>query len=61
MAITIKEVKTKLDRKQFVNFQFDLYKNNKYWVPPLKNAEIKSLTKDNPANDFCDSRFFSGL
>ncbi len=58
MAITIKEVKTKLDRKQFVNFQFDLYKNNKYWVPPLKNAEIKSLTKDNPANDFCDSRFF---
>jgi len=58
MAITIKEVITKLDRKQFVNFQFDLYKNNKYWVPPLKNAEIKSLTKDNPANDFCDSRFF---
>ena len=58
MAITIKEVITKLDRKQFVNFQFDLYKNNKYWVPPLKNAEIKSLTKDNPANDFCDSQFF---
>jgi len=58
MTISIREVKTKSDIKQFVNFQFELYKDNEFWVPPLKNAEIKSLTKENPATDFCDSKFF---
>ncbi|HNW98458.1 MAG TPA: hypothetical protein PKK00_08630 [Bacteroidales bacterium] len=58
MTVLIKEVKNKSDIKQFVNFQFDLYKNNKFWVPPIKSAEIKSLLPENPANDFCDSRFF---
>jgi len=58
MTVTIKEVKTRSDIKQFVEFQFELYKNCDNWVPPLKGAEKKSLMKDNPANEFCDSRFF---
>lgn len=58
MSVLIKEVKTKSDIKQFVNFQFELYKNNKFWVPPIKAAERKSLMPDNPAFDFCDARFF---
>jgi len=58
MTISIREVKTKSDIKQFVNFQFELYKDNEFWVPPLRNAEIKSLAKENPATDFCDSKFF---
>ncbi len=33
------------DVKKFVDFAFELYKNNKYWVPPLKNKQIKLLTR----------------
>ncbi|NLT51333.1 MAG: hypothetical protein GXX85_10485 [Ignavibacteria bacterium] len=55
MSIQIKEVLTNKELKQFVAFQFDLYKNNKYWVPPLCSDEFKSLKKEtNPAFDFCD-------
>jgi hypothetical protein len=58
MTVVIKEVKTKQDIKKFVDLQFELYKNNRFWVPPVKAAEIKSLTSDNPALDFCQARFF---
>jgi len=58
MPVTIKEVTTKSDIKQFVNLQFELYKDNKNWVPPVKEAEIKSLLPENPAFDFCDVKFF---
>lgn len=59
MSIEIKEVKTKKDIKEFVDFQFSLYKGNKFWVPALKSDEIKSLTPEkNPAMDFCDYSFW---
>jgi len=58
MPVTIKEVLTKRDIKQFVNLQFELYKDNKNWVPPVKEAEIKSLLPDNPAFEFCDAKFY---
>jgi GNAT superfamily N-acetyltransferase len=58
--IDIKEVKTKKEIKEFVNFQFDLYKNNKYWVPPIKEDEVKALNPTvNPAFDFCDAKFWT--
>ncbi len=53
------EVKTKQDRKNFVKFQFDLYKDNKFWVPPIIDDEIKAISPDkNPAFNFCDAKFF---
>lgn len=58
MSVTIREVSSKNDIKQFVNFQFDLYKGNQNWVPPIKAAERKSLMPENPALDFCEARFF---
>ena len=59
MAAEIREVKTKADAKQFVNIQFDIYKSCKYWVPPLKEGEIKSLFPEtNPAFDFCKAKFW---
>ena len=59
MAIEIKEVTGLSDIKKFVNFQFDLYKNEKMWVPPLKMDEMKSLLPEkNPAFKFCDSIFW---
>jgi GNAT superfamily N-acetyltransferase len=54
MAIEIREVTTLTNRKQFVELPFRLYKNNAYWVPPIKADEINILDpKHNPAFLFC--------
>jgi len=58
--VNIKEVVSKNDFKQFVNFQFDLYKANEFWIPPLKQEELKQLKPDtNPAFGFCDAKFWT--
>ena len=44
--ITIQEMISKKEMKQFVMFPFKLYKNNAYWVPPIINDELDSLNKD---------------
>lgn len=59
MAIQIKEVTTPRELKQFVAFQYSLYRENKYWVPPPRGDELKSLKKSvNPAFDFCESKYW---
>ncbi|MDR2292185.1 MAG: N-acetyltransferase [Prevotellaceae bacterium] len=52
--LTIKKISGKKDLKKFILFPFKLYKNNKYWIPPLISDEIKTLTAANPAHDFCE-------
>ena len=44
--IEIREVKTKKERKEFLNFPLKLYKNNKYFVPPLYGDEKKIFKKN---------------
>ena len=57
--IEITEVKTKSELKAFVNFQFDLYKKNPFWVPPIKNEELFFLNKEkNPAFRTSDVSLF---
>ncbi len=34
-AIEIVECKTKAERRQLIDFQWEIYKGNEYWVPPL--------------------------
>ena len=47
--IILKEVKNKADLKAFVKFPFELYKDSKYWVPPIISEELKTFDKkDNP-------------
>src|SRR3972149_10267600 len=59
MSVEIKEVKSKSDATRFVNVPFDIYKGNKFWVPPLKRGELKSLfPKTNPAFNFCKAKFW---
>lgn len=59
MSIKLKEITSKRDLKKFVNFQFQLYENNKYWVPPLKKEELFLLNRDkNPAFDFCETKYW---
>lgn len=57
--ITLKEVSTKKEMKQFVTFPFSLYKNNNYWVPPIIKDEIANFNKTkNPVFENADARFF---
>jgi hypothetical protein len=59
MEIQLKEVTTLHELKQFVSFQYSLYRDNKYWVPPLRADELQSLRKDkNPAFDFCEAKYW---
>ena len=59
MNIILKEVNTRSELKQFIQFQFSLYQDNKYWVPPLIFDELKTLRKDkNPAFDFCEAKYW---
>ncbi len=57
--VILKEVFSKKELKQFVKFPFTLYKNNKYWVPPIINDEVASFDKtQNPVFEHADARFF---
>lgn len=58
--VSIKEVVSSGDYKQFVNFPFELYKGNKYWIPPLKKDELQTLKPEtNPAYAFCKAKLWT--
>ena len=60
--ITIKEMISKKEMKDFVTFPFELYKNNPYWVPPIINDELESFNKDiNPVFKHAEARFFVAI
>ncbi len=62
MNIEIRNLSTSSDYKNFINFQFSLYKNDKMWVPPIKEDEISALkAKTNPSFNFCDAEFWIAL
>ena len=57
--ITTKEVTSKSGLRAFVKFPFELYKDSKYWVPPIISEEIKTFNKDiNPVFKDAEARFF---
>lgn len=59
MNIDLKEVISKNDLKKFIDFQYELYKENKYWVPPLKKEELFLLSRDkNPAFEFYETKYW---
>ncbi len=59
MAVNIVEVTEKKHFKDFVNVQFEIYKGNNFWVPPIKADEIKAIQPEfNPAFRFCKAKFW---
>lgn len=57
--IEIKEMKTKKELKQFIKFQFQLYKNEPNWVPPIINDELASMQPEtNPVFKNATAQFF---
>jgi GNAT superfamily N-acetyltransferase len=57
--IEIKEVSTKKEQKEFLNFPLDLYKGNPYYIPPMYMDEKKIFRKDYVYNTSCDSVFYN--
>ena len=59
MSLILKEVSSKKDLKSFISFPYSLYKNNQFWIPPLRFDEMKTLNqKVNPAFEFCESKYW---
>ena len=58
--VTIKEVKTPRDIKEFIEFPRRLYKNCPYFVPPLYGDE-KKLLKSGGCSDTAESVFFLAI
>ena len=49
MAITIHKVTTKKELKQFIRFNYELYKNNPYSVPDLYDDMLHTFSPDKNA------------
>ena len=57
--ITLQEVSSKKDFKEFVKFQIRLYKDNPYFVPPIIADEISNFNPNiNPVFEIANARFF---
>ncbi len=58
-SVTIRKVSGKKDLKKFIDFSYDLYKGNEYYVPNLFFDEMNTLSKDkNAAFEFCEAEYF---
>ena len=59
MEITIKKVATGKDLRKFINYPYTLYKDNKFWCPPMRLDDKNTLSrKKNPAFEFCEAEYF---
>jgi len=57
--VSIKEVTTAKELKQFIKFPFELYKGHPQWVPPLISDEKRTLSpKTNPSIEGCEASYF---
>ena len=57
--VSIEEVCTRKQQKEFLDFPLKLYKGNPYFAPPLYMDEKKIFRKDFVYNDMCDSIHFN--
>ena len=57
--IEVREVKTKKEQKEFLNFPLDLYDNNPYFVPPLYGDEKKIFKKNYMYLDQAEAIYFN--
>ena len=56
--VQVTEVSTRKQRKQFVEFPLKLYKNCKYFVPPLYGDEMDVFKKDYMYYDQSEAKYF---
>lgn len=59
MSIEVREINTTSQLKQFVQFANDLYKDCRYYCPPLLFDELNTFNeKKNPALEVCEKQLF---
>jgi GNAT superfamily N-acetyltransferase len=57
--VTIKEVTSKRDLREFVKFNIHLYRKNKFHVPGLISEEMTTLDRHrNPAFEYCKAVYY---
>jgi hypothetical protein len=57
--ITVNPVRSPKDFKQFVEFPYRLYKDNRYWIPPLRNSVYELFDrKRNPFWEHADGELY---
>ena len=59
IMITVEQVTTKKQQKEFLNFPLKLYKGNPFYAPPLYMDEKKVFKKDFVYNDICEHVYFN--
>lgn len=58
-TVVIKEVKTKKEQREFLNFPLKLYRDNPCFVPPLYGDEKKIFHKDYVYYDTCEAVYYN--
>ena len=62
MSVEVIKVETIKQLKEFVNYNYELYKNCPYAVPELYEDAVNTLRKDrNAAFEFCDADYFLAM
>lgn len=57
--VEIRRVTDKKELEQFIQFHYDLYRDNEYDVPNLYSDEVNTFSRDkNAAFDFCEAEYF---
>ena len=59
IMITVEQVTTKKQQKEFLRFPLNLYRGNPYYAPPLYIDEKKMFRKDFVYNDICEHVYFN--
>ena len=60
--VTVQEVRTQADLKRFIRFEYDLYRDEPNYTPPLFTDELFTLDKKkNPVFEYADMRAFLAL
>jgi hypothetical protein len=59
MNITIKEVQSRKELREFIRLPHSIYQGNPYWVPALDFDEINTLSQQkNPAFEYCEAKYW---
>ncbi|TFH03650.1 MAG: hypothetical protein E4H09_04870 [Spirochaetales bacterium] len=59
MSVEVREIEGRKGLRAFIQYPFQLYKKNKYWVPPLWMDELNTLDRSkNPAYQHCRVKMF---
>ncbi len=59
VSITIQEVRSRKELRQFIAFPHRLYRGNPQWVPPLRWDEHQTLRREkNPAFGWCRAKYW---